>query len=132
MYLVESKEGAIACMVLSLFFLGTFPALLSLLERRGRLPQHTFLDYSITNYLAAVIFALTLGQFGNSSPDRPNFIQQLSQVAFIIFTLEISFASFVWFHSYKIWQIIVILVALIGSLVKTMSMSYWKDDILFE
>ncbi|CAK9316763.1 unnamed protein product [Citrullus colocynthis] len=67
-------------MVLSLFFLGTFPALLSLLERRGRLPQHTFLDYSITNYLAAVIFALTLGQFGNSSPDRPNFIQQLSQV----------------------------------------------------
>ncbi|XP_038891905.1 ureide permease 1-like isoform X2 [Benincasa hispida] len=79
MYLVETKEGAIACMVLSLLFLGTYPALLSLLERRGRLPQHIFLDYSITNYLAAVFFALTLGQFGKSSPDRPNFIQQLSQ-----------------------------------------------------
>ncbi|XP_022149068.1 ureide permease 1-like isoform X1 [Momordica charantia] len=79
MYVVETKEGAIACMVLSLFCLGTFPALLTLLERRGRLPQHTFLDYTITNFLAAVIFALTLGQFGKSSPDRPNFIQQLSQ-----------------------------------------------------
>ncbi|XP_022149071.1 ureide permease 2-like isoform X2 [Momordica charantia] len=80
MYVVETKEGAIACMVLSLFCLGTFPALLTLLERRGRLPQHTFLDYTITNFLAAVIFALTLGQFGKSSPDRPNFIQQLSQI----------------------------------------------------
>ena len=85
---MESKEGAIACMVLSLFFLGTFPALLTLQERRGRLPQHTFLDYSITNYLAAVIFALTLGQFGNSSPDTPNFIQQLSQVAFLYLILK--------------------------------------------
>ncbi|XP_008446439.2 ureide permease 1-like [Cucumis melo] len=79
MYLVETKEGAIACMILSLVFLGTYPVLLSLPERRGRLPQHIFLDYSIANYLAAVIFSLTLGQLGKSSPDRPNFIQQLSQ-----------------------------------------------------
>lgn len=79
MYLVESKGGAIACMLLALFFLGTWPAILTLLERRGRLPQHTYLDYSITNLLAAVIIALTFGQIGNSTPDMPNFLTQLSQ-----------------------------------------------------
>lgn len=80
MYLVESKGGAIACMLLSLFFLGTWPAIMTLLERRGRLPQHTYLDYTITNLLAAVIIAFTFGQIGSSSIDKPNFIDQLSQV----------------------------------------------------
>ncbi|KAJ4972847.1 hypothetical protein NE237_006021 [Protea cynaroides] len=79
MYLVESKGGAIGCMLLALLFLGTWPALLTLLERRGRLPQHTYLDYSITNLLAAVLIALTFGQIGASKPDQPNFITQLSQ-----------------------------------------------------
>ncbi|KAF8378811.1 hypothetical protein HHK36_030160 [Tetracentron sinense] len=79
MYVVESKGGAIACMLLALFFLGTWPAILTLLERRGRLPQHTYLDYSITNLLAAVIIALTFGQIGDSKPGMPNFISQLSQ-----------------------------------------------------
>ncbi|KAF8378810.1 hypothetical protein HHK36_030159 [Tetracentron sinense] len=79
MYVVESKGGAIACMLLALFFLGTWPAILTLLERRGRLPQHTYLDYSITNLLAAVIIALTFGQIGDSKPGMPNFINQLSQ-----------------------------------------------------
>ncbi|KAI3843797.1 hypothetical protein MKX03_017994 [Papaver bracteatum] len=49
MYGVESKEGAIECMLLTLFFLGTWPAIIALSERKGRLPQHTYLDYSITN-----------------------------------------------------------------------------------
>ncbi|XP_038724466.1 ureide permease 2-like isoform X1 [Tripterygium wilfordii] len=79
MYLVESKGGAIVCMLLSLFFLGTWPALLTLLERRGRLPQHTYLDYSITNLLAAVIIAFTFGEIGKSKPEMPNFLTQLSQ-----------------------------------------------------
>lgn len=77
MYLVESKGGAIACMLLALLFLGTWPALLTLLERRGRLPQHTYLDYTITNLLAAVIIAFTFGEIGSQ---RPNFLDQLSQV----------------------------------------------------
>lgn len=81
MYMVESKDGAIVCMLLSLLLLGTWPALLTLLERRGRLPQHTYLDYTITNLLAAVIIALTIGQFGPSTPERPNFLTQLSQVS---------------------------------------------------
>ncbi|KAM7487501.1 hypothetical protein LguiB_024985 [Lonicera macranthoides] len=79
MYVVESKGGAIACMLLALFFLGTWPALLTLLERRGRLPQHTYLDYSITNLLAAVIIAFTFGQIGKSTAEAPNFLIQLSQ-----------------------------------------------------
>ncbi|XP_016703498.2 ureide permease 1 isoform X1 [Gossypium hirsutum] len=79
MYVVESKGGAIACMLLALFFLGTWPAIMTLLERRGRLPQHTYLDYTMTNLLAAVIIALTFGEIGSSTPEKPNFIAQLSQ-----------------------------------------------------
>jgi hypothetical protein len=86
MYLVESKGGAIGCMLLALFFLGTWPAVLTLLERRGRLPQHTYLDYSITNFLAAIIIAFTFGQIGNGTVDEPNFLTQLAQVRlFILF-----------------------------------------------
>lgn len=80
MYLVESKAGAIACMLFSLLFLGTWPALLTLLERRGRLPQHTYLDYTITNLLAATFIAFTVGEIGRSTMDKPNFFTQLSQV----------------------------------------------------
>ncbi|XP_054809237.1 ureide permease 3 isoform X4 [Prosopis cineraria] len=79
MYMVESKVGAILCMLLALFFLGTWPAIMTLLERRGRLPQHTYLDYSITNLLAAVLIAFTFGEMGKSTPDNPNFIDQLYQ-----------------------------------------------------
>ncbi|XP_068654276.1 ureide permease 1-like isoform X2 [Aristolochia californica] len=79
MIVVEDKGGAIALLLAALLFLGTWPAVLTLLERRGRLPQHTYLDYSITNLLAAVFIALTLGQIGGSRPDKPNFLTQLSQ-----------------------------------------------------
>ncbi|XP_016446521.1 ureide permease 1 isoform X2 [Nicotiana tabacum] len=79
MYVVESKGGAIVCMLLSLFFLGTWPALLTLLERRGRYPQHTYLDYTFTNLLAAVIIAFTFGEIGTGTLEKPNFLPQLSQ-----------------------------------------------------
>lgn len=79
MYVVESKGGAIACMLLALTFLGTWPAILTLLERRGRLPQHTYLDYTITNLLAAVIIAFTFGEIGKNTIEKPNFLNQLSQ-----------------------------------------------------
>ncbi|PKA49742.1 Ureide permease 1 [Apostasia shenzhenica] len=79
MYMFEDKGGAIALMLAALVFLGTWPAVLMLLERRGRLPQHTYLDYSITNLLAAILIALTFGQIGDSKPDKPNFFTQLSQ-----------------------------------------------------
>ncbi|KAL6187784.1 hypothetical protein ACLB2K_039179 [Fragaria x ananassa] len=79
MYVVESKGGAIACMLIALTFLGTWPAVLTMLERRGRLPQHTYLDYSITNLLVAVLIAFTFGQIGSSTHEMPNFLTQLSQ-----------------------------------------------------
>ena len=80
MYVVESKGGAIVCMLFSLFFLGTWPAIMTLLERRGRLPQHTYLDYTMTNLLAAVIIAFTFGEIGSG---EPNFLTQLPQVSLI-------------------------------------------------
>ena len=67
-------------MIVSLVLLGTWPALLCLLERRGRLPSHTFLDYAVTNYLVAIVVALTLGQIGSSTEKTPNFTTQLKQV----------------------------------------------------
>ncbi|CAH8390136.1 unnamed protein product [Eruca vesicaria subsp. sativa] len=79
-YVLESKGGAIACITLSLLCLGTWPALLALLERRGRLPQHTYLDYSITNFLAAIFIAFVFGQLGQSTPVAPSFITQLTQI----------------------------------------------------
>ncbi|GAA0170146.1 hypothetical protein LIER_24475 [Lithospermum erythrorhizon] len=82
MYEVESKGGAIVCMLIALMFLGTWPAILNYLERRGRLPQHNFLDYSITNLLAAVAIALTVGQIGEPKHDKPNFISQLNQIEY--------------------------------------------------
>ncbi|GJN34937.1 hypothetical protein PR202_gb23649 [Eleusine coracana subsp. coracana] len=81
MFVIEDKGGAIAIMLASLFFLGTWPAVLTLLERRGRLPQHTYLDYSITNFLAAILIALTFGQLGENKNGMPSFITQLSQLA---------------------------------------------------
>ncbi|XP_039114472.1 ureide permease 1-like [Dioscorea cayenensis subsp. rotundata] len=79
MYVIEDKGGAIALMLASLLFLGTWPALLSLLEQRGRLPQHTYLDYSITNFLTALLIALTIGQIGDAKPNMPNFLTQIGQ-----------------------------------------------------
>ena len=79
MYLVKDIGGAICLMAAALVLLGTWPVVLAVLERRGRLPQHTYLDYSITNFLAAVLIALTFGQIGADTPETPNFLTQLAQ-----------------------------------------------------
>ncbi|TVU50126.1 hypothetical protein EJB05_01483, partial [Eragrostis curvula] len=78
MLIIENKGGAIALILAALFFIGTFSVLLTLLERRGRLPQHTFLDYSITNLLASFIIAF--GQAGESKPGQANFFTQLTEI----------------------------------------------------
>ncbi|XP_062203292.1 ureide permease 1-like [Phragmites australis] len=79
MYLVKDISGAIGLMAVALVLLGTWPVVLAVLERRGRLPQHTFLDFSITNFLAAVLIALTFGQIGPDTAETPNFLTQLTQ-----------------------------------------------------
>lgn len=83
MLIVQDKGGAIALMLAALCFLGTWPAIMNLVERRGRHLVHTYLDYSITNYLAAIFIAFTLGQIGSSTPSSPNFVAQLHQVMII-------------------------------------------------
>ncbi|CAN6329171.1 unnamed protein product [Urochloa humidicola] len=75
---VEDRGDAVALILTSLFLLGTWPALLTLLERRGRLPQHTYLNYSITNLLAEI--AVKFGQDGGTMPGEPDFFTQLSQI----------------------------------------------------
>lgn len=132
MYLVESKSGAIGCMLVALVFLGTWPAFLAQLERRGRLPQHTYLDYSLTNFLTAILIALTLGQIGDTKPNTPNFITQLSQVhqnsdssllfigvglnysnSILIYSFKksLSTLSKIWFQFEKNWGCVLIAMA---------------------
>ncbi|CAI9767964.1 unnamed protein product [Fraxinus pennsylvanica] len=79
-------------MLLALFFLGTWPAILTLLERRGRLPQHTYLVYTITNLLAAVIIAFTFDEIEKRTTEQPNFLNQLSQDNWpsVLFTMAVT------------------------------------------
>ncbi|KAL6842069.1 hypothetical protein ACP4OV_028048 [Aristida adscensionis] len=75
-YIVEDKTGAITLMLLSLFLLSTLP-----FQCRGRLPQHTYLDYSITNLFVAVAITLICSQLGDQTrPSMRSFFTQLSQV----------------------------------------------------
>ncbi|XP_035540363.1 ureide permease 1-like isoform X4 [Juglans regia] len=134
-YIVESKGGAIVCMLLALIFLGTWPAILTLLERRGRLPQHTYLDYTITNLLAAVIIALTFGEIGKGTNDSPNFLTQLSQdnwpsVLFamaggVVLSLGNLSAQYAWaFVGLSVTQVITAsITVVIGT-----TMNYFLDD----
>lgn len=77
MYLIEDRNGAIILMVLSLCCLGSWPVFFNILEQRGRLPQHTYLDYAFSTFIGAVLFALTFGEIGFSAQ---NFTTQLAQV----------------------------------------------------
>ena len=99
MQIVEDKGGAVALMIAALVFLGTWPALLNLLERRGRNPVHTYLDYSVTNFLVAVLIAFTLGQIGGPKPGQPNFTIQLSQVNGMLYYTILSYS---WTYLYNV------------------------------
>ncbi|XP_024366106.1 ureide permease 2 [Physcomitrium patens] len=79
MYVMQDEAGAIALMIVSLWCLGSWPALFNLLERKGRIPMHTYLDYTFANYGVAVLFAFTLGDIGPDTPEAPNFLTQLFQ-----------------------------------------------------
>ncbi|KAL3702407.1 hypothetical protein R1sor_020429 [Riccia sorocarpa] len=82
MFEVADKMSAIVLMIVALWCLGSWPAFFNVLERRGRLPQHTYLDYAISSYLVACLVALTLGEAGPSSASHPNFLEQLRQENF--------------------------------------------------
>ncbi|XP_039845510.1 ureide permease 1-like isoform X2 [Panicum virgatum] len=79
MYIVENKGGAIALILFAILCGGSFAPAMSFMERRGRLPQHIYLDYSIANFLVAVLIAFTFGQIGPGKVGMPNFFTQLSQ-----------------------------------------------------
>ncbi|GAU34556.1 hypothetical protein TSUD_219400 [Trifolium subterraneum] len=44
-------------------------------KKKGSLPQHTYLDYTIANLLAAVIIAFTFGQSPNSEETEGLFVE---------------------------------------------------------
>ncbi|TYG85910.1 hypothetical protein ES288_A13G092700v1 [Gossypium darwinii] len=77
MYVVESKGGAIACMLLALFFLGTWPAIMTLLERRGTTLNY-FLDDKINRAqilfpgVGCFLIAVCLGSAVHSSNAADN------------------------------------------------------------
>nr|TKW00631.1 hypothetical protein SEVIR_8G123700v2 [Setaria viridis] len=80
MYIVESKGGAIALILVATLCGGSFVPAMLLMERKGRWPQHIYLDYSIANFLVAVLLAVTVGPIGESKAGMPNFFTQLGQV----------------------------------------------------
>ncbi|KAL6592937.1 hypothetical protein ACP70R_049233 [Stipagrostis hirtigluma subsp. patula] len=80
MYIVENKGGGIALILVAILCGGSFSPAMLVMERRGRLPQHIYLDYSIANFLVAVLIAVTVGQIGESKAGMPNFFAQLNQI----------------------------------------------------
>jgi hypothetical protein len=57
----------------------SWPAVWNLIEQRGRIPSHIFLDYALTYLVLGTAVALTLGQLGPATAESPAFLQQLSQ-----------------------------------------------------
>lgn len=49
------------------------------MELSGRLPAHTFLDYTVAYLAVALVTSLTFGQLGPPYHDLPNFLEQLQQ-----------------------------------------------------
>ncbi|WIA38780.1 hypothetical protein OEZ86_002068 [Tetradesmus obliquus] len=66
-------------MMVGIVLLGTWPAVWNLIEQRGRIPSHTFLDYALTYLLLGTAAALTLGQLGPENAATPRFLTQLTQ-----------------------------------------------------
>jgi hypothetical protein len=66
-------------MVVGMILLGTWPAIWNRVERHGRTPSHTFLDYTLGYLAVAIATTFTLGQFGPPYDGRPNFFEQLPQ-----------------------------------------------------
>jgi hypothetical protein len=80
MIAIDGVPLAIMVMLFGMFFLGTAPAIWNKVERAGRIPSHTMLDYIVSYVLVGVITTLTLGQLGPPPADgRPNFLDQIRQ-----------------------------------------------------
>ena len=79
MLVIQSLPWVIVLMVVGMILLGTWPALWNRVERHGRIPSHTFLDYTLGYLVVALATSFTLGQIGPPYDGRPNFFEQLSQ-----------------------------------------------------
>ena len=47
------------------------PVVWNLIEKRGRRPSHTFLDYALTYMVGALVLAFTLGQVRTRADGNP-------------------------------------------------------------
>uniref|UniRef100_A0A383VZ22 Uncharacterized protein n=1 Tax=Tetradesmus obliquus TaxID=3088 RepID=A0A383VZ22_TETOB len=79
MLMISTIPEAIGLMMVGIVLLGTWPAVWNLIEQRGRIPSHTFLDYALTYLLLGTAAALTLGQLGPEDAAAPRFLTQLQQ-----------------------------------------------------
>ncbi|KAK9815205.1 hypothetical protein WJX73_010931 [Symbiochloris irregularis] len=136
MITVESKAGGIACLILALFFLGSFAPGLHYCERKGRHPAHTYFDFSLGYLAVAVVAALTLGEFGASDPaNNINFIEQLKQDNGACVGFAMAAGAFVQFGNFGVqWGCalcgVIITMAANGSLIVVIgtTLNWFLDD----
>ena len=79
MIAIDGVPLAIVVMLCGMVFLGTAPAIWNKVERAGRVPAHTMLDYTFAYVLVGVASTLTLGQLGPPHDGHPNFLDQIQQ-----------------------------------------------------
>ena len=79
MITIDGIPLAIVVMLCGLVFLGTAPAIWNKVEKAGRIPAHTMLDYTFAAVIVGVASTLTLGQLGPPRDGLPNFLNQIQQ-----------------------------------------------------
>lgn len=79
MLVVETRDLALVFMVIGILMLGTWPAVWNFVERKGRHPGHTFIDYGIAYTMTAVVIAMICGQVGSAKPGLPNISEQITE-----------------------------------------------------
>ena len=79
MIAIDGIPLAIVVMLCGLVFLGTAPAIWNKVEKAGRIPADTMLDYTFAAVIVGIASTLTLGQLGPPRDGLPKFLDQIQQ-----------------------------------------------------